>query len=508
MLTLLNSDQTKLADEFTILKRFMLPIDLMEKASRAFVNIFKARFKNKDMKISIYCGTGNNGGDGLAIARLLKDDAYENISLKLLLFTGDPCANFSSNMKRLPSTGIDITEIADNSEFHEESADVLIDAILGSGLNRPVSGYLFRLINHLNDLGKITVAVDVPTGFPSEGKINLKDGILKADLTISFQRPKINFFFPESAGFLREFAVADIGLDENFIQSQPGDWLLIEESDVCNILKVRENFSHKGSYGHALIISGSTETMGAALLCADACLHSGAGLTTACIPTSGLTALNTRSPEIMAITRDSQTPGLIDFEKYQAIAIGPGLGTEKAAETLLWLVLKNFKSPLVIDADGLNILAKNPECLMSVPKNSILTPHVKEFDRLFGEHGTWWERLETARKKAAELQLIILLKNRYSFIVLPTGEIWINITGNPAMASGGSGDVLTGMIAAFLTQGYKPEEAATLGCYLHGKCGDVLHQKSGMHCIPPRYLVKIIPKVINAKMKEKASRQV
>ena len=502
MFTLLNQAQTRLADEFTIQKRRMQSLDLMESAARAFVSVFKGHFNDPDLTICIYCGTGNNGGDGLAIARILKEEGYENISVKIVRFTGNSSSDFTANLERLRLTGITSIDITEDSDFPIQQADVLIDAMLGSGLNKPLVGFLAKLIDHLNALGRLIVAVDVPSGFPSEGEINLQAGVLKAELVISFQLPKINFFFPESASFIKQFKFADIGLDEDFIQSQPGKWFLIEEWDIRKTIKIRENFSHKGIYGHALIIAGTAQTMGAALMCADACLHSGAGLTTVCIPASGLTSLNTRSPEIMAILSDDKKPLLIDFKKYQAIAIGPGLGVEKPAIELLQLVLENSQSPIVIDADGLNMLAQNQSWLTLIPPKSILTPHVKEFDRLFGEHKNWWNRLETARAKAAEFQIIIILKNRYSFIVLPGGEVWINPSGNPAMATGGSGDVLTGMIVSFLAQGYTPEEAAMLGCYLHGKAGDVLKSRSGMFSIPPRYLINILPEIISNTMRK------
>jgi ADP-dependent NAD(P)H-hydrate dehydratase / NAD(P)H-hydrate epimerase len=273
----------------------------------------------------------------------------------------------------------------------------------------------------------------------------------------------------------------------------------LESDDIRAIIKPRRAFTHKGTYGHALIIAGSEETMGAALLCAHACLHAGAGLTTACIPKEGLTALNSALPEVMALTRreDEAEPAIV-FEKYQAIAIGPGLGKEEAQVQLLKYILDGGSASLVLDADALNILAVHPEWLNILPPKTILTPHLKEFDRLFGEHQSWWERLETARQKAAAYQIIIVLKNQYTFIILPDDKVVINPTGNPAMAVGGMGDVLTGIIAGLLAQGYKPEKAALAACYLHGKAGDLLKEKSGMLCIPPRYLIRKLPEVMGS----------
>ncbi|WP_139377432.1 NAD(P)H-hydrate dehydratase [Daejeonella lutea] len=286
-----------------------------------------------------------------------------------------------------------------------------------------------------------------------------------------------------------------IGLDEDYIQALKSNWKFVEEQDIRNIIKERKAFSHKGTYGHALIIAGSQETMGAALLCADACLHSGIGLITACIPESGLTALNTRSPEIMARARGENFK-TEELNNYSSIALGPGIGTQEETVLILKAVLANYHAPMVFDADALTLLSTLPDLLEKLPALSILTPHMKEFDRMFGDHKSWWDRIETARQKATVLNVIIVLKNQYSFIVMPDGAVFVNPTGNPAMAVGGTGDVLTGMITGFMAQGYSPSDAAVVGCYLHGKAGDDL-KNAGMNSIPPRYLIEKLPFVIN-----------
>lgn len=495
MLNLLTSRQIRETDAYTISHNAMSSLDLMESASHAFVREFKLRISNRDETISIYCGTGNNGGDGLAIARLLKEEGYDRLSVKIIPFARST-PDFRANLKRLHLTGIPLIELSESKGFPEEQAVIIIDAILGTGLNKPLEGWLKLLIDHLNKLQKRVFAVDIPSGLPSEGIIDPGESILKAELAISFQRPKINFFFPESAKALDQFMVVPIGLDENYIQGLPGNWKLISDQDIRQYLKPRKRFSHKGSYGHALIIAGNTATMGAALLCADACLHSGAGLTTACIPQSGLTALNTRSPEIMALVRPEAWSEM-DLDKYNSIALGPGLGRVPETEKILKSVLALKTSGLVLDADALNILSDKPDLLKSLPGMTILTPHLKEFDRMFGDHSSWWDRLETARSKAREFNLVILLKNQYSFIVLPDGDTLINPTGNPAMAVGGMGDILTGMIAGFLAQSYQPVQAAVLASYIHGKAGDELHRTKGMFSIPPRYITAILAEIIN-----------
>ncbi|MBC7744833.1 MAG: NAD(P)H-hydrate dehydratase [Flavobacterium sp.] len=498
MLNLLTTDQIRATDSITLKNQLVSSSDLMERAANAFVTAFTQTFTNPDDSISVYCGTGNNGGDGLAIARLLKEQGYERISVRIARFNLGSSADFETNLKRLELTGITAAQIEKDADLPEEDSDILIDALLGSGLNRPL-GYAFKnLIEYLNSLKKIIVSVDLPSGFTSEGIIDQNAIVIKADLVISFQLPKINFFFPESATAVKQFKYLSIGLDEEFIQSQPVSWKLTEPADILKIIKPRHQFSHKGTYGHALIIAGNTETMGAALLCADACLHSGSGLTTACIPEEGLYALNSRSPEIMAILRYKNKILNLEFGKYQAVAIGPGIGKTEDDYIFLHYVIKNCTSKLVLDADALNIIAGKPDLLKLLPNKTILTPHLKEFDRLFGEHTNWWDRINTARQNAAAYQIVIVLKNRYTFIVLPAGDVIINPTGNPAMAVGGMGDVLTGIITSFLAQGFKPEDAAIAACYLHGKTGDIIYEKSRMHCIPPRYIINRLPKTIGS----------
>lgn len=499
MLNLLNSEQTRLADQFTIRKKKIPSVDLMEAAANAFVTVFKSCYIFPDTPISIYCGTGNNGGDGLAIARLLKQSGYDRLNVIIARFSENFTADFEINLQRLNLAGIPITELKDCGALPDEPSDIIIDALLGSGLNRPLEGNFKILVEHLNKLNKHVVSVDVPSGLPSDGIIDLQSSILKAELVISFQRPRINFFMPESAPFINKFRYVNIGLDEDFIEAQDSGWKLVEADDVRKIIHQRKPFTHKGTYGHALIIAGSAETMGAALLCADACLHSGAGLTTACIPPEGLTALNSTAPEVMALIRNEGEKILkADLKRYQAIAIGPGIGKDKDQVVLLKNILQSLNCPLVLDADGLNILAIHPGWIGLLPPGTILTPHMKEFDRLFGQQGSWTERIETGRAMAIQHKLIIVLKNQYTFIIRPDGNVLINPTGNPAMATGGMGDVLTGMIAAFLAQGYKAEDSALAACYLHGKAGDLLKEKGGMHCIPPRYLIRKLPEVIGA----------
>lgn len=487
MKNILTAAQTRDADQHSIQHEPIASIDLMERASQAFVTHFIQLVPDKTSRILVCCGTGNNGGDGLAIARLLQQRCYDSIEVWIARYTDKESADFSRNLSRLPH--MPVTELYPNHELPEITAPVVIDALLGSGLNRPLTTNWQLLANHINRAKKNVIAVDIPTGLPAEGPFSAEDTIIYAEDVVTFQRPKLSFFFPESANAVGKFHVVSIGLDEKYIQEMPCDFKLIDIHAICKLYRKRKAFSHKGTYGHALLIAGDESTMGAAILSSGASLYSGTGLTTACIPNSGLTALNAAYPEIMYTPWEDVKK---NWQKFNAIGVGPGLGKMRIVLTQL---LEYDAKPLVLDADALTLLAENRLLLDNLPAHTVLTPHMKEFDRLFGEHPNWWERVQTARKKAKELQIVIILKNQYSFITLPDGMVLINPSGNPAMASGGMGDVLTGMVTSFLAQGYTAEEAAVLGCYIHGAAGDALAAR-GMAVIPARVLLQKIPEII------------
>ncbi|WP_316739739.1 NAD(P)H-hydrate dehydratase [Pedobacter aquatilis] len=469
MQTLLTSTQMRSADKFTISSTPIASIDLMENAARAFTRCFLKDEFDTNKNIAIFCDKGNNGGDGLAIAHNLLLNGYKNIKVYIVNFSDKESPDFTINFQRFNESGCKKVIINKPADLKNISADLIIDAILGSGLNRILSGDYLQLVHKINSFGKKVYAVDIPTGFFGEGSLPEEYQGIRAFKTISFERPKINFFFPESSFATGQFEVVHIGLDNDYIQKQESRFYLTEPQDIHKKIKPRKSFTHKGTYGHALIVAGDTNTMGAALLSCKACLHSGAGLTTACIPHSGLTALNTSLPEVMALDRT----GISKVENYSAIAIGPGLGKSAESERILEELIST-NAPLVIDADALNILAERKDLLAKISKKSILTPHIKEFDRIFGQHQNWWDRVETAMKRAAELDIIIILKNQFTFICAPNEKVYINPTGNPAMAQGGMGDVLTGIIVALVAQKYSPLDASILACYLHGKAGDSL----------------------------------
>lgn len=496
MLPLLTAENIRKADAYTIKHEPVSSVDLMERASKAFVGWFVNHFPDKKQSISVYCGTGNNGGDGLAIARMLYQHKYLKITVNIARFSKKSTADFDTNLQRLTAAGLTYTEIQTGDKLPDDKSDIVIDALLGSGLNKPLAGDYARLVKHLNELSKKVVAVDVPTGLFIDGEMPANALVLRAGLVITFQLPKLSFLLPESGPHINCWEAVPIGLDEHFIQSVNSPYHLIEEKDIRHLLKPRPRFSNKGTFGHALIIAGQAETMGAALLSASACAHAGAGLTTACIPASGLTAFNTAQPEVMAIVRDGKKTPIIPYEKYSAIGIGPGLGRDKQALQLLGDAFKNYQKPMVIDADALNLLSANTKLWKKLPAGSILTPHMKEFDRLFGNHASWWARIQTALAKAAEHRVYIILKNNYTIIATPDGKVYFNSTGNPAMATGGMGDVLTGVLTSLLAQQYTPEQACIIGTYIHGKAGDELALPNRMAVVLPGKLAQQLPVTI------------
>ena len=476
MKTLLTSAQMRTADEFTIINTPITSLKLMERAANAFVDAFLLDGYTTDIPIAIFCGKGDNGADGLVIARLLIAKGFSKISVNVVDFSEKQRDNFTVNLEKLKSNNIDILYINKPNQIYVDPKAIVVDAIFGSGLNKPLAGDFELLVRVINDLGNKIYAVDVPSGFFTDGEMSASYNGIRAFKTICFQRPKINFYFPESSAATKCFSTVNIGLSEKYLMNVATTFFLTEKKDIKKMLKPRQIFSHKGTYGHALVVAGNENTMGAALLCSTGCLGAGVGLTTACIPQSGLTALNTLLPEVMAMPRDDYT-NVENSGKFQVIAIGPGLGVSAAHSRLLGNLLSLDKS-LVIDADALNMLSNEKEWLEKIPLNSVITPHVKEFDRLFGHHDSWWARVETAKQKATELNTVIVLKNQFTFVCLPDGTTHINPTGNPAMAQGGMGDILTGIIASFIAQGYNASQSAIIGCYVHGRAGDSLAKKS------------------------------
>ncbi len=491
MLKILSVDQIKKSDALTIEREPIASIDLMERASCAFTTWFVQRVDNTK-KIGVVCGTGNNGGDGLAIARMLKDWNYD-VSVWIVHGSGKESEDFLINKQRL--TGklslVEITSTPSNNLF--ANYDVLIDAIFGSGLSRPAQGLHAQVINSINTSKAIRVAVDVPSGFftdiPSQGEI------VKAHYTVSFQLPKLAFLFPENSEFVGDWHVVKIGLDKKSIAEAETNHFVIERNDIKALVKLRHKFDHKGVYGKALLVAGSYGKIGAAVLSAKASMRSGAGLLTTHIPRCGYEIMQTSVPESMVSvdTDDNYFSVIPELNNVDSIGIGPGLGQSPKSKQALKELLQKFSKPIVLDADALNLLAADQTLIQLIPANSILTPHPGEFARLVGAWKNDFERLALQKDLAKKTNSIIVLKGAHTSIASPEGDVYFNTTGNPGMATAGSGDVLTGILTSLLGQGYDPLKAAFLGVYLHGLAGDLAAKSGSEQSLIASDLIDFLP---------------
>ena len=491
MIRILSSAQIKEAHRYTIQHEPVSSTDLMERAARQFVKAFTEIYP-ASVPVKIFCGYGNNGGDGLAIARMLYQKNY-HIEAFLLADKSDYSTDLQHNLERLLEVKRDgIIYLYHENQFPVLAEDeVIIDALFGSGLNRRLTGLPETVINHLNRQLSKKVSVDIPSGLYAD---RVADGIVfKAHQTITFEQPKFSFLFAENYEFVGDWIVVNIGLHPEFILHADCHDFIIEKDDVRKILKPRKKFDHKGTYGHTLILAGNTGKMGAAIMCASACIRSGAGLTTVLVPEGQSASLNMTIPEAMTIEYPAgkQFP-VENLSRYSAFAAGPGIGTSEVSKKILLELLDERKIPSVLDADALNIVAGIKKGLRVLAKETIITPHPKEFERLAGKTKNWFENYQLQIKLSKKYRLYIVLKGAYTRISTPEGNCYFNPTGNPGMAKGGSGDVLTGMIGAFLAQKYSPEESCLLGVYLHGLSADIAVQNESLYSLTASDIVSSI----------------
>ena len=418
----------------------------------------------------IFCAKGNNGGDGLAIARMLSENG-KKCEVFILEFGKAGTKDFQTNLSRLHGCPVEI-HFLQHADFFPEirAGDVIIDALYGTGLNRPLEELSAELVLHINNSAATKIAIDVPSGLFTDQPAN-STAIINANHTLTFQMLKLCFMMPENEQFFGEAHVLDIGLITSFAKSVSSFYRLVSQQKINGIFKPRKSFTHKGTFGHALIIAGAKGKMGAAVLCCSACLRSGVGLVTAAVPESQFAIIQTSLPEAMAFSYDDMDE--LQWNKYSTVGIGPGLGTGEQSAKLVHKVLTSFNKPVVIDADALNIIAANRELLKELPPGSILSPHPKEFERLFGKVGNHFERIKKAKFYAKKLFVYIIVKGHHSVLACPDGKVYFNNTGNAGMATGGSGDVLTGLLSGLLAQGYASKESALLGMYLHGLAADI-----------------------------------
>lgn len=475
-----SAQQMRMADEATMISEKITSLELMERAATQIFNLIHSKLQGSPVFIHVFCGLGNNGGDGLVVSRLLVEHGY-NVKTYIVNFSDNRSKDFLINYDRLKEIAKDWpVQLKSEEDFPElKREDIVIDAVFGIGLNRPLVSWVVSLLKHINGSRCFTLSIDIPSGLYSNKAPDDPDGVIFADITVTFQLPKIIFFLPQTGMYTQDLEVIDIGLDRNFLLENPGIGILISKNEVVPLYRPRHKFGHKGTYGHCMIIGGSYGKMGSIVLATKSALRTGAGMVTSYIPECGYEILQTAVPEAMVIadSDDELEEITLDF-KPAAIGIGIGLGTSEKTVKALGKFITENKSPLVIDADGINILARNPEFLKELPKNTILTPHPKELERLLGVWEDDFDKIEKTKAFSKQYDCIVVIKGANSITVFED-QLYVNNTGNPGMATAGSGDVLTGMITALLAQNYAPLHAAVFGVYLHGSSADIAIQKTG-----------------------------
>ncbi len=461
-------------------------LDLMERASGQIAEWIIRRIET-DREIYVFAGPGNNGGDALVIARLL---AWRNFKCTVWL------ANFGkkvsddqfSNLQRLNDQNKALIKTIDseNSIPDIPTNTLVLEGLFGSGLKKPLSGLTKSIIERINKSGATVISIDIPAGlFGEDNSANDLSAIIRANHTLTFQFPKLSFFFPENDQFVGEWEVLPIGLHPEAILRTESIFFSLNKTLISGILKKRDKFSHKGTFGHALLIAGSYRKMGAAVLASKACLRAGVGLLTSHIPQRGYEIIQNSVPEAMISIDPSETvfSEVPDLYPFSAVGIGPGLDKKSETQFALKTLLQSKPNKLVIDADALNILSENQDWYSLLPEKSILTPHPKEFERLAGPSANSFDRLQKQLQFSVRHQVIVVLKGAHTCITFPDSSAYFNSTGNPGMATAGSGDVLTGIILGLLAQNYSPEDAALIGVYLHGLAGDLAAARWSEHAL-------------------------
>lgn len=458
-------------DRLTMEQQQITSLELMERAALQVFLWIVNHFSEKKKVFHLFCGVGNNGGDGLVVARLLKQN-YFSVQVYVIPFATSYSEDFKTNLQRLKEVNLNHSLLDESATFPTiDHQDIIIDAIFGIGLTRELAPWLQKIIQKLNEQPSFKVAIDVPSGLFLTRKTELA---IQSDVILTFQFPKLAFFMPENEAFVTEIVILNIELDSKAIDKTPTSFFYADVNEVKKRYLPIAKFSHKGTQGHVLLIGGSYGKIGSMVLAAQAALRSGCGLATVFIPKCGYEILQTASPEAMVITdKNDKKITQIDFDfTPKAIGIGMGIGQEEETIAAFYDFLLKNKLPVLIDADGLNILATHPEWLTLLPKNSILTPHPKELERLIGTWQDDFDKIKKTQQLAQQYQLVVLIKGAYTLIINDK-TVFVNPTGNQALATGGSGDVLSGMITSLRAQGYTAFDAALIGVYLHGKTANL-----------------------------------
>ncbi len=492
------SNITREADNYTIKNEPISSVNLMERAAKKAADKILELYSDK-INFIIFAGPGNNGGDGLVIARLLSEKGY-NVILCFINFTDKVSSDFNTNFKRLKKIrDISIITIHSISDFPViKSNALIIDAVFGSGLSRNLSGLPKDVTEKINKLPNDVVAIDIPSGLFGENNPNEERVVIKANHTLTFQYPSLSFMFPKNEQFVGKFHILDIGIHKDFIEQTDTPYHYVLKSDIK--LQKRKKFSHKGNYGHGLLAAGSYGKAGAQILAAKAAHRTGIGLLSAIVPIKNYQILQVTSPETMLYI-DKTEKYISTFPElgtFNAAAIGPATGFSNETKKMLLKLIKTYKKPVIFDADAITVLSENKDWLKYVPENSIFTPHLKEFERLCGKSETGFERLQMQIEFSVKYKVFIVLKGAHTAISTPEGDIYFNSTGNPGMATGGSGDVLTGIILSLLSQNYSPLNAAIFGVYIHGLAGDLAAKKKGEDSLIASDIIDFLPEAIKS----------
>ena len=470
-------------DKYTIEHEPIASLNLMERAARTLTQAVTQEWP-VTTPIVVFAGPGNNGGDALAMARMLSEQSYQ-VSVYLFNISGQLSTDCAANKQRLQNTKGLKSFIEVSMEFDPpvlDSNTLVIDGLFGSGLNKPLAGGFASLVKYINSSQAKVVSIDVPSGLMTEDNTyNVRANIIRATTTLTLQQPKLSFLFPENQQFVGQLRVLDINLSKEGMEKIEASFTIVEESDVRRRMLERSPFAHKGQMGTSLLIAGSYGMAGAAILASKACMRSGAGKVVVNTPRRNIPILQAAIPEAIVQPGSEETiyAETVDTEDYQAMGIGPGLGQSEQTAIALIAQLRRTQCPIVVDADAINILANHRAWLQQLPKDIILTPHPKELDRLEGHSADSYERLTKARNLAERLKGYVILKGHYTAICCPDGHVMFNSTGNAGMATAGSGDVLTGILTGLLARGYKPQDACLVGVYLHGLAGDLAAREVG-----------------------------
>ncbi len=485
-------------DKYTIEHEPVKSVDLMERAARAITRAITDRWHN-DTPMVVFAGPGNNGGDALAVARMLAEEDYA-VTVYLFNISGHLSDDCAANKARLSECRRlkQLTEVTQEFDPPQlTSGTLVIDGLFGSGLNKPLAGGFASLVKYINASPCRVVSIDMPSGLMTEDNTyNIRSNIIRADLTLTLQHRKLSFLFAENQPFVGELRVLDIRLSREGMEAIEAQYHIVEESEVRQLLRPRPEFAHKGQMGSALLVAGSYGMGGAAVLAARACLRAGAGKVTVHSPRCNnvITQISVPEAVIQPDADEAVFTEPVDTEDFDALGIGPGLGMNETTAIALIAQLRRTQCPIVADADAINILGNHRAWIQQLPKEIILTPHPKEFDRLDGHSADSYDRLTKARRLAERLQAYVIIKGRYTAVCMPDGHVAFNPTGNPGMATAGSGDVLTGIITALLARGYSRRDACLTGVYLHGLSGDIAAAELGQESVTAGDLVACLPK--------------